>query len=197
MAFRLLQIVHNACLDFKYGRRFLAGVTQTPFADIGALETGNSDYAELPVLFGDLIKESDVIVEVGCGKGRVFNWLLSCGYRNRMVGVELTPEIANLCRNRLRSFKNLEIITGDVAANIPDDGTLFYLYNPFRERMMAAFTDSLKNSYLRNKRDIAIIYSNCWLLSMFEQDASWSVTPINANLRHPAAIIRLNPDCIE
>ena len=43
----------------------------------------------LPKLFnernGTAIKSSDVLVDVGCGRGRVINWWLSLGLGNKIV----------------------------------------------------------------------------------------------------------------
>ena len=126
-------ILKNACLDFRYGGRFLAGSSKTRFAEAGAEDTANSSYAELDALFDRRIGEGDVIVDVGCGKGRVFNWLLSRGFANTMIGVELDPEIAEGCRRRLRKYANVSIIAGNILENFPDDGTIFYLFNPFHD----------------------------------------------------------------
>jgi len=192
----LLLILKNACLDFRYGGRFLAGSRKTRFAEAGAEDTANSSYAELGALFGDRIGERDVIVDVGCGKGRVFNWLLSRGRANRMIGIELDPEIAEGCRRRLRTYTNIRIITGNILENVPDNGTIFYLFNPFHEMVMRSFAEELKRSYQRNKREITVIYSNCLFCHVFEEDPRWIVTPLEAGLRLPAAIIRIRPESI-
>jgi tRNA G46 methylase TrmB len=126
----------------RYGG-LLGGETNTRYAHIGARETANCDYEALSRIFANRIKASDVLVDIGCGKGRVINWWLHNGCRNRIIGIELDEEIANRTRQRLRRYKNVSIITGDAIQNLTADGTLFYLYNPFKEHIMEAFKKRL------------------------------------------------------
>lgn len=193
----LSRILRNAWLDLRYGGRFLAGTQKTRFSETGAYDTVNTNSSQLPAMFDDLVKGNDVIVDVGSGKGRLFNWLLSRGYTNKMVGVELDPDVAQSCRYRLRKYTNIQIITGSILDNIPDDGTLFYLYNPFNEKIMRLFIQGLKMSCMKNRRDLTVIYYFCCLKPIFEADSCWTVTDVKANLERPAAIIRLNLDRLE
>lgn len=187
----MFRVLRNAFLDFRYGGKFLGGTRDTRFAAAGAFGTGNTDYGEMPLLLGNVVEEDDVVVDVGCGRGRVFNWLLSRGYSNEMIGVELDPDVAEDCRRRLRRFRNVRIVTGSILDHIPDNGTVFYLYNPFRENVMTAFAAELKRSYLRNERPIRIVYNNCWLLDIFRQDTCYRISPLVGRLRHSAAVVRL------
>ena len=57
--------------------------------------------------------------------------------------------------------------------------------------VMRTFAEELKRSYLRNKREITIIYSNSRFCHVFEEAPCWIVTPVEDGLRMPAAIIRL------
>ena len=34
-----------------------------------------------------IVNSDDVLVDVGCGKGRFFNWALSKGYKNKIIGI--------------------------------------------------------------------------------------------------------------
>jgi hypothetical protein len=78
-----------------------------------------------------------VLVDVGCGKGRVINYWLARGYRNRIVGLELGPDVADSVRRRVKSWPNLAIVTGDAVDNLPRDGTIFYAFNPFASGVMS------------------------------------------------------------
>jgi hypothetical protein len=63
-----------------------------------------------------------------------------------MIGVELNADIARDTRERLQRFPNVCIIAGGVLGNFPDDGTLFYLYNPFDSHAMPSLKTDYKKS---------------------------------------------------
>ena len=75
--------------DLRYGGYF-GGFQKTRYGHLGAHDTMSSHYFVLSRLFGKFpVKESDVLVDVGCGKGRVINWWLRKGCRHRIIGIEL------------------------------------------------------------------------------------------------------------
>ncbi|MDM8536346.1 class I SAM-dependent methyltransferase [Desulfobacterales bacterium HSG17] len=163
----------------------------TKHAHIGAHDIVNTDYEILPYLFGDLITENDVIVDVGCGKGRVINWLLSRKIQNRIIGIELNPEIAARTKKRLRKFKNVEIISGNILECLPENGILFYLYNPFDATVMERFK-SLLYDKLGSTPNLSIIYHNCHHLDCFANDPRFIVSDIKIpSIRDRSALIRL------
>jgi hypothetical protein len=180
----------NAYLDLRFGK-LLRGMKSTRYTHLGAYATANSSYAVVRSLFRGRVKPSDVLVDVGCGKGRVINaWLLE-GYSNRMIGVELDADIARDTRARLQRYPNVCITTGDVVANFPDNGTLFYLYNPFDSHAMAKFKDRLQESLRHRACDEAtIMYSNCQHVAVFADDPACEIEW--GKREHPFAIIHLH-----
>jgi hypothetical protein len=146
------------------------------------------DYAQLSYLFTHndlLVHESDVLVDVGCGKGRVINFWLGRGLRNRIIGIELDEAVAGATRNRLARHPNVEIITGDVARGLPEDGTLFFLFNPFGPEVMKPFMEHLKQ-----RRGIRILYWYCLHVDLFMKDPWWSVEQLRTGDHKPGALIR-------
>ena len=135
---------------------------------------GNTDYGVMGQIFQDRIRESDVLVDVGCGNGRVINWWLSRGLRNKIIGVEIQEEVAKRTRRRLRRYPNVEIITGDAVENLPPDGTLFYLANPFDATTVRRFKAKMREHCAR-RDDIRIIYYACVQVGVFSEDPSWSI----------------------
>ncbi len=126
----------------------------------------------------DRIKPSDILVDIGCGKGRVINWWLQHGYRKRIVGIELDDQIAAETCKRLNRHKNVTTIAGDAIQNIPADGTLSYLYNPFTTRTISAFKNRLMG--ISDKPDnIMILYYNCKHVDVFQNDPAWTVEIID------------------
>jgi hypothetical protein len=122
---------------------------------------------------GESIAPEDVLVDVGCGKGRVLNWWLSRGLRNQIVGLEIDPEIAAHTRHRLRKYRNVTIVTGDGIENLPADGTLFFLFNPFQKPMVSRFQERILQLPRRDK--VRIYYYNCAHADVFENDPRFSI----------------------
>jgi hypothetical protein len=166
----------------------LYGAAPSRYEHLGARATSNSDSSALEFIFGNRIQPNDVLIDVGCGKGRVLNWWLSQGLSNRMIGIELDDQIADDTRRRLRRFRNVEIVTGSAIDNLPEDGTLFYLFNPFDLETMRLFKSRLEQTISRRENPSAtIIYFNCLHLDVFTSDSRCRVT---AGLHiHPYAII--------
>ena len=164
---RSIRIIRNALIDLRYGG-LLGG------AYLSAHVTENSDYVALSHIFENRIKASDVMVDVGCGKGRVINCWLGRAPHNRITGIELDEKIANQTRQRLRKYKNVTIIAGDAVQNIPADGTLFYLFNPFDAHILEAFKNRLMSLFSKDS-DITVLYYNCKHVDVFQKDPAWIV----------------------
>jgi hypothetical protein len=190
---RLPKIVRNAVRDLRYGRP-LGGTIRSRYDHLGAHDVGNADYDDLAILFAAAdVQPDDVIVDVGAGKGRAINWLLGHHPGNRIVGIELDPEICAGTSRRLRRFSRVQILCGDALTLLPPDGSLFYLFNPFDEGVMARFRDEL--AALRAGRGrTRIVYYNVKALHLFEDDPRFAVRRLeNAGLTLPSAIVDLLP----
>src|SRR5579884_3532730 len=165
---RAPKIVRNAVRDLRYGS-FLGGTVRTRYAHLGAHDVGNVEYEDLPPLFAPAdVQPDDVIVDVGAGKGRSINWLLERYPRNRIVGIELAPEIAAQTARRLRRFGNVSIVAGDATELLPSDGTVFYLFNPFDASVMRRFIDAFLADGMSPRR--RIVYHNCKDVALFRDD---------------------------
>ncbi len=180
---RSYRIVRNAVMDYRYGG-LLGGAYLSPHV------TSNSDYVGLFYIFENRIKASDVLVDIGCGTGRVINFWLSHAPHNRIIGLELDEELANQTRRRLHNYRNVTIIVGDAVQNIPPDGTLFYLYNPFGPQIMEAFKKRLI-SLFSERHEITVLYYNCKYVDVFQKDLAWIVEITNVGPPSSAPFNRL------
>jgi SAM-dependent methyltransferase len=188
-----IEALRNWLLDRKYGGS-CGGRYPTHFGALGAKDTSSIDYYQLSRLFhaknGVVIKESDVLVDVGCGKGRVINFWLHQGLRNKIVGIELDERFARPAAERLKPYKNVRIVCGNALDNVPEDGTIFFLFNPFHAPVVAAFKDRLCSMF-RDGGSVTIVYCNCKCLDLFQNDPNWVVEPMRLRTFYPAAVIRL------
>ena len=112
------------------------------------------------------VSNADVFVDFGCGKGRVL--LQAARYPfGRVVGVELSSEIAELARrnvaqvHRYLRFQVVEVVTADIVDyRIPDDLTFAYCYNPVRGDLFRRLLAGLTESFVRNPRPLQLIHHN-------------------------------------
>jgi SAM-dependent methyltransferase len=188
--------LRNWLLDRKYGGS-CGGAYPTRFEEVGAKATSSIDYYQLSRLFheknGVVIKESDVLVDVGCGKGRVINWWLHQGLRNQIVGIELDERFARPAAERLKPYDNVRIVCGNALDNVPEDGTVFFLFNPFHAPVVEAFKDRLFSMF-RDRGNVTILYCKCNYLDLFRNDPNWVVEPLRLRTFYPSAVIRLKGD---
>ena len=185
-----IEVFRNRYLDLKYGGD-CSGTTLSRHSDLGANNVQSSYYAILSSIFSKIpITEADVLVDVGCGKGRVINYWLSLGCRNRMIGIELDEEVALEASSRLKPYPNVTIISGNALDNIPHNGTIFYLFNPFGAHIWEQFKRRLIDLF-GEKRNIVLICTNCVHIDVFENDPRWKVQHLARLSSGPAAIVRM------
>jgi SAM-dependent methyltransferase len=193
---KLVRMAQNAVLDLRYGIR-ASGTVPTPFGREGAFFTVSSQVSALAELFDPArcpIHPSDVLVDVGCGQGRVIAYWLSRRIPNEIVGVEINEQVAADTRARLGSYRNVTIITGNVVDLLPAKGTVFFLYSPFDLRMTRGFRDALART-ARDAPQVRIVYYNPTEIAAFEEDDRWDIErlPASPRLLWPAAYIQLKP----
>jgi SAM-dependent methyltransferase len=154
-------------IDLLTQRTFLAGDVHS-IDDRKIIKTANSNYEELEIIFFNhmLLTKTDVIIDVGCGKGRVFNYLLYKGLKNKMIGFEINPEVGLETASHLKRYENVEIRTEDIFDDFPAEGNIFYLYHPFKEEMMAEFRRRLLQIADRNP---VMLYNNPVFVDLFDK----------------------------
>jgi hypothetical protein len=170
-------------MDMRYGGRYCF--------DIPDLNRGvqhglvYSNLTALRFVFRNAeIGPDDVLVDVGCGRGRVLNYWLGLGIKNRLIGIEYDRRIAGDAAKAYRKCKNVQIICGD-AADVAAGcgGSLFYLFNPLLPDGMTQFEKGLRGKPVR------ILYYHPRYLSPF-QNKNWQITHIDRDeADFPLAVI--------
>jgi SAM-dependent methyltransferase len=185
---RTPKIIRNALRDLRYGS-LLGGTITTRHAHLGAFDIANTDYDDLARLFAEIeVRREDVIVDVGCGKGRVINWLLSRYPQNTIYGIELDPEVCARTARRLRRHARVKIVCGDATQVLPEEGTLFYLFNPFGEEVLRRFVDTALGTNATARR---FVYYNCKFVQVFLDDPRFEVRTIDLTGSHRSAIVHV------
>lgn len=195
---KAIKIARNAVIDSQYGELLGVNIKPTKMYP-GVINLANSDYQTLDYIFANRIKPDDVLVDIGCGKGRVLNWWLRQKLDNRIIGVELDWKIAAATQKRLQHYPNVTILAGDAVKLIPPEGTLFYLFNPFGEETMLKFRDKMA-ALFAGRKPVTILYYNCKHVDLFKLDPRWVVEeeeeagdPASENgLLQPLAVMTLH-----
>ncbi len=190
------EALRNWLIDRKYGG-WVGNKIPTRFAQMGANASHSADYYQLKKLFkpgaGVEIRPDDVLVDVGCGTGRIINFWLYHGCKNQLYGLELDPDIAAAAEQRLSRYPNVKIIAGNAIENLPLNGTLFFLFNPFKPVVMQAFKEQMFGLF-QNQPKVRILYSYCKFLDVFKNDPNWRVQELHLKTFYPAALITINGD---
>jgi SAM-dependent methyltransferase len=112
------------------------------------------------------VSPKDVFIDFGCGKGRMVLEAALLYRFGRVLGVDLSPDLAaiareNVERNRRRlKTPRVEIVVSDVLAYaIPDDVTIAFLYNPFTGPIFDHVISGLLASVDRFPRRLRIVYA--------------------------------------
>ena len=170
-------LARDAAFDLTYSGGLLNNC-KTLYKHLGANDVYHSDYDALKLIFQfcSPINDQDVLVDVGCGKGRVINYWLSQAVKNRIIGLEIDPQIAEQTAKQFARWPNVNVAPGDAIANLPSDGTLFYFYNPFAHEKVAEFECRLRG--LSNNRPVRVVYYNPKSLDVFNSEY-WDIEHID------------------
>jgi SAM-dependent methyltransferase len=173
LIWRLISKLKNLVLDILLCGVNLGGIIR-PVED-GAVHTESTDYTLLERAFETMnVNSSDVLVDLGCGKGRVIHWWLKKYPNNQTIGMELNENLTDKVKKRFENYPNVRIISGNILGKIPREGTVFYLYNPFDNRTLNLLKEELIKKFAR-REDITIIYVNCKHVDVFIHDSNWQV----------------------
>ena len=105
------------------------------------------------------IRPEDVVVDYGCGKGRVSLFLrhqLGC----RTIGVEYDSAICGQALENLAAsgLSGVEFRCCRAERFDPDEGTCFYFFNPFSLEILRAVVGKLEESWYRLPRAMKLIF---------------------------------------
>lgn len=118
------------------------------FAAQGAEATQSSDYRCLDRIFKTHVPltAQDVLLDVGCGEGRVLTYLYLHKAKCRLMGVELDPEVTVTAQKRVAGCPGIDIRCADIlqAKDLMQQVTVYYLFNPFNGKIFSKFVAALE-----------------------------------------------------
>jgi hypothetical protein len=179
-------------IDTKYGYPLKELLSHTQTLEGARATLASGDYDQIRILDSST-NSKDVLVDVGCGQGRIINYWLEKKMNNRIIGIEYDEGIAAATKERLKNYKNVEIICGDATKCTPLDATFIYMFNPFDFNTMQRFAD-----YIWDNRDyyitsnMHILLYNCESADAFDSSRFVQRRISRAGrIQYERAIIRL------
>lgn len=162
--------LRNIAIDLRRGEV----MGRAPLVGAG---TTNSDHRVLSETFGGRVRPGDVLVDIGCGRGRVLSTWLRSFPGHAVVGIELDPRLAAGTAKRFARHHRCRVIAGDAVDALPDDGTLLFMFNPFDRETVLRLRDVLE-ARPRSEPPLRILYSNPRHADLFDDRAGWTVERI-------------------
>lgn len=164
--------LRTAWLDLKFGG-YAGGRARSRYAHRQSTDVHNIGYRGVAdAMRGVAVTPEDVLVDVGCGRGRVLNYWLSLGLPNRLVGVEIDPALAAETRARLRRFPQVEVRSGDAVELTPAEATVCFLFNPFGGAVLRRWRDE---AMARARGRLTVIYVHPLHREAFDEARGWSL----------------------
>lgn len=116
--------------------------------------------AQLPVA-----PDQFTFIDLGAGKGRALIMAAERGFKH-VIGVEISPKLHSISQNNVarytsgtRSRSHIRLLLLDVLEfSIPNERTVYYLYNPFDALTTARVLDKIASSVMEHPREVWIIF---------------------------------------
>lgn len=129
-----------------------------------------------------LIPSEVVLVDFGCGTGRILMVGLTLGF-SKAIGIESSLTLCQVASQNLRTFTNqykqsgeCEIVAEDASHfEIPSEANILYFFNPFNAQVMESVIKNILTSHRKCPRCIWVIYLNPRHGILFEKQGFVSV----------------------
>jgi len=158
--------IENVLYEYRLGisTRGLYAYTSRDWSHEEHIYYGTSPFRGIFQILDSLaLKQSDVIVDLGCGKGRV----LCCAALydvERVFGIEDTDELCRVARSNLRRLRQRRspamVIHGKAEDFDYTQGTVFYMFHPFGPNTLRAVVSHIGRALQQRLRLIRIVYVN-------------------------------------
>lgn len=143
--------IMSAYIDLRYGGRLSRRRVELNQDKPGYHPLAHTSWRELRSIFGLVkITPDDVLADIGCGDGRVLNYWMHLGLKNKLIGIEIDGETAENARAAYINQPNIEIIHGDaISVAISSGATLFYMCNSFVDEPLRRFERAIRGHNIR------------------------------------------------
>lgn len=111
----------------------------------------------------DYISSDSIVIDYGCGKGRV-GFFLNSELGCKVVGVDFDERMCNLAQENLlkanlrTSRCDLEFICESAEKYEIEDADCFYFFNPFSVEVLQSVIGKIRRSYYENPREMQLFF---------------------------------------
>lgn len=131
------------------------------------------------------LDENSVVVDYGCGKGRVgffLNRQLGC----KAIGIEYDERIFAQAMENLRNYRGegISLLNTRAEDYEPREADNFYFFNPFSVEILRAVLQNILESYYENPREMRMFFyfpSDEYLGELMTNDALMFVDEIDCS----------------
>lgn len=172
-------------LEWKYGCNFILPISKKDFEVVdfhGARYSCSTQKEIFPILDRCHVHPSaaDAILDFGCGKGGAIVSFLDYGFK-KVGGIEYETKIYEVAKenlNKLGIKNKVELLNADARdiKNQLDCYNWFYFFFPFDKEIFTVVIDNIKNSFMRKKRKIHIIYFTAMGYQFIEETGIFRLT---------------------
>jgi SAM-dependent methyltransferase len=176
---RVARKLRSALADLRHGG-YTGGIHATRYGHLGATHTVSTKHSLIPYLLGPVLQPGDVFVDIGCGRGRVLNWVLDDGRAAHVFGLEIEKRFAAEVALRHRDHDNVTVVAGDALGALPDAATLLYMWNPFDGSVMQRCKERIIEKYaaLGSLPRIRVVYHHALFIDVWREDSRCAVRRI-------------------
>lgn len=158
--------MHSAAYNGRWERRLgiLTGASDYEKDDPNHSRYEPTSYAVLERLAGSgYIGRDDVLVDYGCGKGRVgffMNYAVGC----RTIGVEYSERLYAEARENAgryvgrNSAGQVSFVCESAENYAVEDANCFYFFNPFSVKILRAVLGKILESYYADPREMRLFF---------------------------------------
>ena len=108
----------------------------------------------------DLLKKSDVLVDYGCGKGRV-EFFLNNQIGCKTIGIDHSERLLKMASENLENYGdngNISFVHSKAEEYVPYEANCFYLYNPFSSKIFRQVLRRIIESKENNPREVLVFF---------------------------------------
>ncbi len=168
-----LIMLYDYFWDLKLGIR-TCGIhpSDTPGIFNDNVECSPTNYIILKKVFPSLdIKDSDVLVDYGCGKGRVICFGSQFPFK-KIYGIEISEKWARIAKSNVnrKQLDNVNVLNMNAIDFDSSDCTVYYFFNPFGKKTFQYVIKHIARTLEKNNRHIKIIYYNAKNRDVIEKE---------------------------
>ena len=143
--------ISRKAVDFRdsFTDKRICGVSLTKYVPSiaqGSTGSQSSPYYALEAVYkGTDFKTEDSLIDVGCGKGRVFAFLIKKKCTWKLSGVELNKEVAEFTQSWTSKYPQIEVFCDDAFKLDYNEYTIIHMSRPFQPELFYKFIEMLES----------------------------------------------------